>query len=66
MDSLHVGQQQTGSKASSRSTSPCRPRGEQHLHSHHSHHTKTLSHGSADSGKVSVSFLLSNLLSIKS
>ncbi|KAK4873094.1 hypothetical protein RN001_015123 [Aquatica leii] len=46
MDSLHVTtNQQTGSKTSSRSTSPCRPR------SDHSHHTKSLSHGSADSAK---------------
>ncbi|KYB28693.1 hypothetical protein TcasGA2_TC032408 [Tribolium castaneum] len=50
MDSLHVtSQQTTGSKTSSRSTSPCRPR-EHHTH-HAPHHTKTLSHGS-DSGKV--------------
>ncbi|XP_008191028.1 transmembrane and coiled-coil domains protein 2 isoform X5 [Tribolium castaneum] len=49
MDSLHVtSQQTTGSKTSSRSTSPCRPR-EHHTH-HAPHHTKTLSHGS-DSGK---------------
>ncbi|XP_068918104.1 transmembrane and coiled-coil domains protein 2 isoform X7 [Tenebrio molitor] len=48
MDSLHVTSQQTGSKTSSRSTSPCRPR-EHHTH-HAPHHTKTLSHGS-DSGK---------------
>ncbi|XP_063910108.1 transmembrane and coiled-coil domains protein 2 isoform X2 [Zophobas morio] len=48
MDSLHVTSQQTGSKTSSRSTSPCRPR-EHHSH-HPPHHTKTLSHGS-DSGK---------------
>ncbi|KAF5300687.1 hypothetical protein FQA39_LY11049 [Lamprigera yunnana] len=47
MDSLHVStNQQTGSKTSSRSTSPCRPRAE------HAHHSKTLSHGSADSAKV--------------
>lgn len=51
MDSLHVSGQQTSSKTSSRSTSPCRPRTEQD--SHHAHHTKTLSHGSADSNKVS-------------
>ncbi|XP_031357549.1 transmembrane and coiled-coil domains protein 2 isoform X2 [Photinus pyralis] len=48
MDSLHVSMnQQTGSKTSSRSTSPCRPRADHHQH----HHTKTLSHGSADSTK---------------
>lgn len=79
MDSLHVSsavnqQQQSGSKTSSRSTSPCRPRD---LHpiggavasstpttaaaaattstvpSHRPHHTKTLSHGSVESAKVS-------------
>ncbi|XP_018570701.1 transmembrane and coiled-coil domains protein 2 isoform X3 [Anoplophora glabripennis] len=48
MDSLHVTSQQTGSKTSSRSTSPCRPR--EH-HPYHPHHTKTLSHGSAESAK---------------
>ncbi|XP_074042790.1 transmembrane and coiled-coil domain 2 protein Dmtn isoform X2 [Leptinotarsa decemlineata] len=48
MDSLHVGTQQTGSKTSSRSTSPCRPR---ESHPYHPHHTKTLSHGSVDSAK---------------
>lgn len=50
MDSLHVTSQQTSSKTSSRSASPCRQRGE----GHHvpSHHTKTLSHGSVDSAKV--------------
>ncbi|XP_044270400.1 transmembrane and coiled-coil domains protein 2 isoform X3 [Tribolium madens] len=49
MDSLHVtSQQTTGSKTSSRSTSPCRPR--EHQTHHAPHHTKTLSHGS-DSGK---------------
>ncbi|KAK5640663.1 hypothetical protein RI129_011474 [Pyrocoelia pectoralis] len=47
MDSLHVSMnQQTGSKTSSRSTSPCRPRTDHH-------HTKTLSHGSADSSTKS-------------
>ncbi|KAG5886469.1 hypothetical protein JTB14_012880 [Gonioctena quinquepunctata] len=47
MDSLHVGQQ-TGSKTSSRSTSPCRPREQ---HPYQPHHTKTLSHGSVESTK---------------
>lgn len=53
MDSLHVSsQQQTGSKASSRSASPCRPRDrDREHHPYHPHHTKTLSHGSADSAK---------------
>lgn len=46
MDNLHVTSQQTGSKTSSRSASPC-PR----EHHFHPHHAKTLSHGSADSSK---------------
>lgn len=51
MDSLHVTTtQQTGSKTSSRSASPCRPRSDHHPP--HAHHTKTLSHGSGDSAKV--------------
>lgn len=45
MDNLYVTSQQT-SKTSSRSASPC-PR----EHHFHPHHTKTLSHGSADSSK---------------
>ncbi|KAK9745867.1 GSKIP domain [Popillia japonica] len=49
MDSLHVSGQQISSKTSSRSASPCRPRSEHPPH--HVHHTKTLSHGSADSNK---------------
>lgn len=59
MDSLHVSSgQQTNSKTSSRSASPCRPRGaadqqQQQQQQHpHAHHTKSLSHGSADSAKV--------------
>ncbi|XP_065161691.1 transmembrane and coiled-coil domains protein 2 isoform X3 [Atheta coriaria] len=69
MDSLHVsGQQQSNSKASSRSTSPCRmratdrserserpadhqPSQQQPQQPHQPHHTKSLSHGSADSNK---------------
>ncbi|KAF2898932.1 hypothetical protein ILUMI_07246 [Ignelater luminosus] len=51
MDSLHVTTtQQTGSKTSSRSASPCRPRSDHHPPPH-AHHTKTLSHGSGDSAK---------------
>lgn len=46
MDNLYVTSQQTGSKTSSRSASPC-PRD----HHFHPHHSKTLSHGSADSTK---------------
>lgn len=46
MDNLHVTSQQIASKTSSRSASPC-PR-ELHFQPHH---TKTLSHGSADSSK---------------
>uniref|UniRef100_A0A6P7GSE4 Protein kibra-like n=1 Tax=Diabrotica virgifera virgifera TaxID=50390 RepID=A0A6P7GSE4_DIAVI len=61
MDSLHVSSQQTGSKTSSRSASPCRPREQQQQQQqlqqqhqpYHPHHTKTLSHGSVDSSKVS-------------
>ncbi|CAG9821511.1 unnamed protein product [Phaedon cochleariae] len=53
MDSLQVGApqqlQHTGSKASSRSTSPARPRDQQPAY--HPHHTKTLSHGSVESAK---------------
>ncbi|XP_072398432.1 transmembrane and coiled-coil domains protein 2 isoform X2 [Diabrotica undecimpunctata] len=60
MDSLHVSSQQTGSKTSSRSASPCRPREQQQQQqqqlqqqhqTYHPHHTKTLSHGSVDSSK---------------
>lgn len=70
MDSLNVSQQQkqTGSKASSRSASPCRVRSEHH----HAHHTKSLSHGSADSAKVNyffdietLTYFLGNVLAIK-
>lgn len=46
MDNLYVTSQQTTSKTSSRSASPC-PRD----HHFHPHHAKTLSHGSADSSK---------------
>lgn len=50
MDSLHVTTtQQTGSKTSSRSASPHRPRSSDHHPQ--AHHTKTLSHGSGDSAK---------------
>ncbi|XP_022915676.1 transmembrane and coiled-coil domains protein 2 isoform X4 [Onthophagus taurus] len=49
MDSLHVSGQQSGSKTSSRSTSPCRPRSSEYQV--RGHHMKSLSHGSADSTK---------------
>ncbi|CAH0546830.1 unnamed protein product [Brassicogethes aeneus] len=67
MDSLHVSSsahQTSGSKTSSRSASPCRPREAGTAQSqtpgtvtaatslpHRPHHTKTLSHGSVDSAK---------------